>query len=83
MVAVIFIPAGFGAVISEVLRTKWGLALNLPYLVTLQWAHLLRMGRLMMNDLPVSAAWVVMIAACALSLAMLSMRIKARQVVRG
>ncbi len=83
MVAVIFIPAGFGAVVSEVLRTKWGLLLNLPYLVTLQWSHLLGLGRLMMNDLPVTSTWVMMLGACALSLAMLAKRVKARQVVRG
>jgi ABC-2 type transport system permease protein len=84
MVALVFIPAGFGAVISAVLRTRWGLLLNVPYLVTTIWSHLLRAPKAWrMEDLPLGAAWLALIAVCALCLMMLNKRILARQVVRG
>lgn len=82
-VAIVLIPSGFGAVISAVLRTKWGLLLNVPYLVTRLWSSLLRTGQLMFNDIPPVAAWVVLLGVCGASLALLSKRVKARQVVRG
>lgn len=84
MMAFIFIPAGFGAVVSGVLRTPWGLVLNIPYMLTILWAHLLRAPIGFHSEpLPVSAAWMSLVAVCALCLLMLNKRILARQVVRG
>ncbi len=84
MVALVFIPAGFGAVISAVLRTQWGLMLNLPYMLTLVWSRLLRTPIGWRSEpLPVSAAWLALLVVCGLCLLMLNKRILARQVVRG
>jgi len=84
IVALVFIPAGFGAVVSGVLRTPWGLVLNLPYMLTLVWSHLLRTPIGWRREpLPLSAAWIALIAVGALCLIMLNKRILARQVVRG
>lgn len=83
MVALVFIPAGFGAVVSGVLRTPWGLVLNVPYMVTLVWAHLLRAPTMFRRELPLAAAWISLLAVCGLCLALLNKRILARQVVRG
>jgi ABC-type transport system involved in multi-copper enzyme maturation permease subunit len=84
VVAIIFIPSGFGAVISAVLRTKWGFLLNVPVLLSRIWGDLLRVdiGR-PISELPVSAAWLVLLAVSGVSLMLLSKRVKACQVVRG
>lgn len=81
-IAILMVPAGFGGVISGVLRTKWGLLLNVPYLMTLIWTDLLRVP-LPLQAVPVPAAWTMMLATAALSLIVLTRRIQARQVVRG
>ncbi len=84
VVAIIFIPAGFGAVVSEILSTKWGLLLNFPYLITLVWAQLLRvpLGPIFGN-FPLSAAWLMLLSLSVVCLLLLNRRIQARQVVRG
>ncbi len=82
MVAVILVPAGFGAVVSAVMRTQWGLLLNAPYVMTVIWMHLLRVPA-MFETLPVAAAWLTPLAACAGCVFLLNRRIEARQVVRG
>lgn len=82
MVAVILIPAGFGAVISAVLRTHWGLLFNAPYVMTVIWASLLRVSSAF-PTLPVPAAWITPVAACVGCVFLLNRRIKARQVVQG
>ncbi len=82
MVAVILVPAGFGAVMSAVMRTRWGLILNLPYVTTVIWAHLLRV-KLPFNTIPVSAAWIALLSVCGFALLLLNARVRARQVVRG
>jgi ABC-type transport system involved in multi-copper enzyme maturation permease subunit len=92
MFAIIFIPAGFGGVVSAVLRTKWGLLLNIPYVITRVWVQLLRVtiSHTRLGGQPVDAfgvpawtAWVVLAAVCLASVLLLNMRIQARQVVRG
>lgn len=82
MIAVIFIPAGFGAVMNAVLRTKWGMLLNVPYTVSLIWGDLFR-APLPFQAVPVSAAWFAMAAIVAISLLLLHRQVQARQVVRG
>jgi hypothetical protein len=76
------VPAGFGGVITGVLRTNWGFLLNVPYLMTLIWTDLLRVP-LPLQAVPVPAAWAAMLSVAALSLVLLTRRIQARQVVRG
>lgn len=82
MIAIIFIPAGFGAVMNAVLRTKWGMLLNVPYTVSLIWGDLFR-SPLPFQAVPVSAAWVSLIAVSLISLLLLHRQVQARQVVRG
>lgn len=90
--AIMFIPAGFGSVVSAVLRTKWGLLLNIPYVITRVWVQLLRVtystarinGQpVNVSDFPAWVAWLALAAVCAVSVLLLNMRIQARQVVRG
>ena len=43
--AAVFVPAGIGAIVSGVLRTKWGFLLNLPFMMSLLWQRLLGVER--------------------------------------
>ena len=83
--AAVFIPAGLGAIVSAVLRTKWGLLINLPYILTNLWQRLLGApNRLNARfTLPSSAMAAVLLLECLLCIAMLHIRIRAREVVRG
>lgn len=85
--AAVLVPAGVGGIVSAVLRTKWGLLLNVPVMMTQLWQRLLgapdilRAGRDW--SLPSAAIAFMLATACLLSLAMLNARIRGREVVRG
>jgi ABC-type transport system involved in multi-copper enzyme maturation permease subunit len=87
--AAFFLPAGFGQAINEVLRTYWGGLLNLPYIMNVIWFHLFRtplrwrIARFGREQIPVSAAWAVLIVVCCISMLLLNQRLRAREVVRG
>ena len=81
-VAILMVPAGFGGVITGVMRTNWGFLFNVPYLMTLIWTDLLRVP-LPLQAVPIPAAWAAMLSVAALSMFVLTRRIQARQVVRG
>jgi ABC-type transport system involved in multi-copper enzyme maturation permease subunit len=83
-IAILLVPAGFGQVVNVVMRTRWGTLVNVPYLMTLIWTHLLRVPLpFPERELPLSMAWVAMLGAAAISLLVLHRRIVARQVVSG
>ncbi len=83
--AAVFVPAGVGGVASAILRTKWGLLLNLPVMMTVLWQRLLgvaefnRIGK----DLPNEGIAAMLLLICLVCVAMLNARIRAREVVRG
>jgi ABC-type transport system involved in multi-copper enzyme maturation permease subunit len=83
--AAIFVPSGVGAIVSAVLRTKWGFLLNVPYIMSLLWQRLLGapefLGR--WGSLPTPAILIMLVAACLISVGMLNKRVRAREVVRG
>lgn len=82
------IPAGLGQLFNLIMGTYWGSLLNFPYLFHL----ILKSGfgnpdrftniRLA-ADVPVAAAWSMMILMCVLALLVINVRLKAREVVRG
>lgn len=85
MFAVIFVPAGIGGIASAILRTKWGLLLNVPVVMSELWQRLVGApdvfrGRV---DLPTPAIVGVLLTAGLLCVAVLNARIRAREVVRG
>lgn len=80
--AVLMVPAGFGGVITGVMRTNWGFLFNVPYLMTLIWTDLLRVP-LPLQAVPIAAAWAAMLSVAVVSIFILTRRIQARQVVRG
>jgi ABC-type transport system involved in multi-copper enzyme maturation permease subunit len=83
--AAVFVPSGVGAIVSAVLRTKWGFLLNVPYMMSLLWQRLLGapefLGR--WGSLPTPAILIMLAAACLVSVGMLNKRVRAREVVRG
>jgi ABC-type transport system involved in multi-copper enzyme maturation permease subunit len=83
--AAVFVPAGVGGIFSAVLRTKWGLLLNLPVMMTELWQRLLGAPAVMhsRNELPNSAILFMLVLVCAGCVAILNARIRAREVVRG
>jgi ABC-type transport system involved in multi-copper enzyme maturation permease subunit len=83
--AAVFVPAGVGAIVSAVLRTKWGLLLNVPFMMSSLWQRLLGApeGFNARFSLPTGAIAAMLVLACILCLGMLDKRIRAREVVRG
>jgi ABC-type transport system involved in multi-copper enzyme maturation permease subunit len=83
--AAVFVPAGVGAIVSAVLRTKWGLLLNVPVMMSNLWQRLLGAPAPMneMLSVPTPAIAAMLSLACLVCLAMLNKRIRAREVVRG
>ena len=83
--AAVFVPAGIGAIVSAVLRTKWGLLLNLPFMMTILWQRLLGGAPDLIpgSTLPTAAIVIMLVLVCLLCVAMLNTRIRAREVVRG
>jgi hypothetical protein len=83
--AVVFVPAGVGGIASAILRTKWGLLLNLPVVMSELWQRILGAPAFMnpRMELPTFAMAMVLVVACLLCVAVLNARIRAREVVRG
>lgn len=83
--AVVFVPAGVGGIASAILRTKWGLLLNLPVVMTELWQRMLGAPTIVgvRMELPTFAMATVLVIACLLCVAVLNARIRAREVVRG
>lgn len=83
-----FIPAGLGEMYNSIMGTYWGRLLNFTEMFRLILAKGFReqtelLGPLSRNEIPVPAAWGVLLLVCLLSLVILNARLKAREVVRG
>lgn len=83
--AAVFVPAGVGAIVSAVLRTKWGFLLNLPFMISSLWERLLGAPDSFNPErsLPTGAIATMLVLATIVCLGMLNTRIRAREVVRG
>jgi len=83
--AAVFVPAGVGAIVSGVLRTKWGFLLNIPYIMSVLWQRLLGAPEFFHKgaSLPTGSIVSMLVIACCICIAMLNLRIRAREVVRG
>jgi ABC-type transport system involved in multi-copper enzyme maturation permease subunit len=83
--AAVLIPAGIGGVAMAILRTKWGLLLNLPFMMAEILKRLMgvpestRFGW----ELPNAAIAAMLALICVICVFMLNARIRAREVVRG
>jgi hypothetical protein len=81
----VLVPAGVGAIVSQVLRTKWGFLLNLPFMMSLLWRRLLGVRGSFFSEVSLTngAIATMLCLVCLLCLAILNARIRAREVVRG
>ena len=81
----VLVPAGVGAIVSQVLRTKWGFLLNLPFMMSLLWQRLLGVRGSFFREISLAneAIATMLVLVCLLCVAMLNARIRAREVVRG
>jgi ABC-type transport system involved in multi-copper enzyme maturation permease subunit len=82
-----FIPAGLGEMFNAIMGTKWGMLLNFSYMFRLILVKAFHereglVGRAW-DEIPVPAAWGVLIFVCLLSLVILNARLHARESVRG
>ncbi len=83
-----FIPAGLGEMFNAIMGTIWGRLLNFSYLFQIILTRGFRepsrlLGTTGWNEIPVPAAWGVLIFVCLLSLVILNARLRARDTVRG
>jgi len=85
IVAAVFVPAGVGGIVSAVLRTKWGLLLNVPVMMSNLWQRLLGAPAPFDDrfSVPTLAVALMLSLACLVCVGMLNKRIRAREVVRG
>jgi len=83
-----FVPAGLGEMYNSIMDTYWGRLLNFTEMFRLILTKGFRertglLGPLSRNEIPVPAAWGVLILVCLLSLVIRNARLKACEVVRG
>ena len=83
-----FVPSGLGEMFNAIMGTYWGRLLNFSYMFRLILAKGFRersgvIGSFGWNEIPVPAAWGVLILVCLLSLVILNARLRARETVRG
>jgi ABC-type transport system involved in multi-copper enzyme maturation permease subunit len=85
IIAVMFVPAAVGGIITGILHTKWGFLLNMPVMMYQLWEQLLGLPQTMRADrrLPGASILTALILMCGICVLMLKARIKARDVVRG
>ena len=84
-----FVPAGLGEMFNSIMDTYWGRLLNFSDMFRLILARGFReqvpgiLGSTRWNEIPVPAAWGVLLSLCLLSLVILNARLRAREAVRG
>lgn len=88
IIGIYFLLAGFGVAFNTVLGTHWGSLMNLPMVLFRVRAELfrlspkiLRLGQI--DEIPLGAAWAMILITCVVSLMLFKWRLKAREVVRG
>ena len=98
LLGIFFIPWVFGEVVNQMFMTRWGSIISLGALMRNVTAGLFgtfvqasqqitafdgRIGReIVVNEMPLWAAWLALFVVCAICLALLSRKVKAYEVVR-
>ncbi|HEU4415546.1 MAG TPA: ABC transporter permease subunit [Candidatus Angelobacter sp.] len=88
MLAIVFLLPALGAVVDLILRTQWGNLINLPYVISVIWAHLFRLDSLNRHHggfdaIPLWSAWASLLSICAFCVWMLDRKLRAREVERA
>ena len=86
LLILMLVPWGFAQVLSATQNTWWGFLITLWPTMTTVWTRLFGLpiepGDFNGNPMPVFAAWFALTVCCLISLALLSRRIRAYEVVR-
>jgi len=98
LLGIFFIPWVFGEVVNQMFMTRWGSIISLGALMRNVTSGLFgtfvqaseqitrfdgRIGReIVVNEMPLWAAWLALFVVCAICLALLSRKVKAYEVVR-
>lgn len=80
ILGIFFAGAGFGTAINAVMRTPYGSLIDLSEMMHVVWAGMFRYDS--DTDLPISVAWVVLLATAAASLWLLSRRVRPFEVTK-
>ena len=80
ILGVFFAGAGFGAAINAVMRTKNGSLIDIVQMMATAWGQLFRYDA--GNGISAAQAWTVLAAVAAISLWLLSRRVRAFEVVK-
>jgi ABC-2 type transport system permease protein len=80
IIAIFIAGAGFGAAINAVMRTRYGLLLNLTQVIATVWRKLFRLSADTGIDL--SSAWIALGVTCVLCLWLLTRKVRAFEVVK-
>src|SRR5262249_40770335 len=87
MFAVFFLLPALAQVVSVILRTEWGQALNFPFMIMVIWAHLFRIlepnHHNPVFDFPLWAAWASALSMCAVCFWLLNRKLRAKEVERS
>lgn len=88
MLAIVFLLPALGAVVDVILRTQWGNLINLPYVISVIWAHLFRLDSLNrhhggFDTIPLWSAWASLLSVCAFCVWLLDRKLRAREVERA
>jgi ABC-2 type transport system permease protein len=81
ILAVFFAGAGFGTAVNAIVRTQYGSLLDLRRVIGFVFSELFRENPAV-TEVPVSDAWTALAVTCAVSLWLLSKRVKAFEVVK-
>ena len=98
LLGIVFIPWVFGEVVNQLFLTRWGSIISLGALMRNVTSGLFgtfvqasgqitqfdgRIGReIVVNEIPLWAAWLALFVVCAICLALLSRKVKAYEIVR-
>ncbi len=80
IIAIFIAGAGFGAAINAVMRTKYGLLINLTQVIATVWRKLFRLTA--DTGIGLLDAWIALGVACAICLWLLTRKVRAFEVVK-
>ena len=82
MLAILFMGAGFGQAVNNILRTQQGPLLDITRLIGVVWAKLFRVEYMANRGISQLEAWTVLLAVCAGCLVLLAKKLRAHEVVK-
>ena len=80
LLAVFFFGAGFAQAVNNVMRTDLGHFINIVYLMATVWTSLFGIDA--DRSMPVSQAWIALLAYCAICLVLLVRKVRAYEVIK-